>query len=67
VKLQEALAGFAPPRQDLYVPTNPEARVKGHIASSGACMQSAAKVGFCHLSVMCAWEGGLRRQVRSSP
>ncbi|WIA31066.1 hypothetical protein OEZ86_001095 [Tetradesmus obliquus] len=43
-KLQEALAGFKPPRQDLYVPTNPEARVKGHIPSSGACMQSAAKV-----------------------
>ncbi|KAF6255212.1 kinase-like domain-containing protein [Scenedesmus sp. NREL 46B-D3] len=44
VKLQEALAGFAPPRQDLYVPTNPEACVKRHIPSSGACMQSAAKV-----------------------
>uniref|UniRef100_A0A383V936 1-phosphatidylinositol 4-kinase n=1 Tax=Tetradesmus obliquus TaxID=3088 RepID=A0A383V936_TETOB len=43
-KLQEALAGFKPPRQDLYVPTNPEARVKGHIPLSGACMQSAAKV-----------------------
>lgn len=44
-KLQEALAQFQPPRQDLYLPTNPEARVKGHIPSSGACMQSAAKVG----------------------
>jgi hypothetical protein len=52
-KLQEALAGFSPPRQDLYVPTNPEARVKGHIPSSGACMQSAAKV--------CGWLARMAR------
>eukprot|EP00878_Enallax_costatus_P012821 GHUV01013388.1.p1 GENE.GHUV01013388.1~~GHUV01013388.1.p1 ORF type:complete len:2087 (+),score=705.77 GHUV01013388.1:215-6475(+) len=45
VKLQEALTKFQPPRTDLYIPTNPEARVKRHIPSSGACMQSAAKVG----------------------
>eukprot|EP00879_Flechtneria_rotunda_P007045 GHRR01007395.1.p1 GENE.GHRR01007395.1~~GHRR01007395.1.p1 ORF type:complete len:1449 (+),score=535.85 GHRR01007395.1:542-4348(+) len=44
LRLQEALAQFQPPRQDLYIPTNPEARVLGHIPSSGACMQSAAKV-----------------------
>lgn len=44
VKLQEALTKFQPPRSDLYIPTNPEAIVKRHIASSGACMQSAAKV-----------------------
>ncbi|KAF8068220.1 PI4KA1 [Scenedesmus sp. PABB004] len=43
-KLQEALEGFAPPRPDLYLPTNPEARVARHVPSSGACMQSAAKV-----------------------
>jgi len=45
VKLQEALATFSPGRQDLYIPTNPEARVLSHIPASGACMQSAAKVG----------------------
>jgi len=45
VKLQEALTTFSPGRQDLYIPTNPEARGLGHIPASGACMQSAAKVG----------------------
>ena len=43
-KLVEALEGFQPTRRDLYLPTNPECRVLGHIPASGACMQSAAKV-----------------------
>jgi hypothetical protein len=43
-KLQEALATFKPPRGDLYLPTNADCRVVSHIPSSGACMQSAAKV-----------------------
>jgi phosphatidylinositol 4-kinase len=43
-KLQEMLGTFGPPREDLYLPTNPDCRVLSHIPSSGACMQSAAKV-----------------------
>lgn len=45
-------------RHDLYLPTNPEARVKGHIPSSGAVMQSAAKVG----GTNACWLGWLLHQ-----
>jgi hypothetical protein len=38
------LAKFRPSRPDLYVPTNPDCRVVGHIPTSGTPMQSAAKV-----------------------
>ena len=53
--LQEMLAGFGPPRDDLYLPTNPDCRVMNHIPSSGACMQSAAKVCGMQRKVLAAW------------
>lgn len=43
-KICEELGKFKPSRQDLYVPTNPDCRVLAHIPTSGAPMQSAAKV-----------------------
>ncbi|GAX81982.1 hypothetical protein CEUSTIGMA_g9410.t1, partial [Chlamydomonas eustigma] len=43
-RIAEELVKFEVPRQDLYVPTNPDCRVLSHIPSSGTPMQSAAKV-----------------------
>ncbi|GIL78260.1 hypothetical protein Vretifemale_7693, partial [Volvox reticuliferus] len=43
-KIKSELEAFGPTRADLYVPTNPDCDVLGHIPESGAPMQSAAKV-----------------------
>ncbi|GLI63286.1 hypothetical protein VaNZ11_006192 [Volvox africanus] len=43
-KIKRELEAFGPTRADLYVPTNPDCDVLGHIPESGAPMQSAAKV-----------------------
>ncbi|KIY94287.1 phosphatidylinositol 4-kinase [Monoraphidium neglectum] len=59
LRLVEALKKFSPPRDDLYMPTNPDARVLGHIPESGACMQSAAKARPRALSLIArpGWDG----------
>ncbi|KAL6758982.1 kinase-like domain-containing protein [Haematococcus lacustris] len=43
-KIASELATFQPERPDLYIPTNIDCRVLGHIPTSGTPMQSAAKV-----------------------
>ncbi|GFH25014.1 uncharacterized protein HaLaN_22904, partial [Haematococcus lacustris] len=43
-KIASELATFRPERPDLYIPTNIDCRVLGHIPTSGTPMQSAAKV-----------------------